>query len=281
MELKGNNSQRLRMPEEKKTLKKKGIKEEILESTINPLFSLSKETLKVIQALEHFHSTGEIKKELLKGFDQNGKWRGVWKSECIDEWTDKIKKHQLPLSSTIKNDRLGKKHLLTSYYIEEKSPCTRKIEIEYLSIAGVLVAPKTREFSAPNLTHVGGKIDLPHCKKFQLSNLKIVEGFLALNSCPSPSLPNLEKVKGTLDVYYAIDLHAPKLKEIEYIKFQNLALPKREKLIKQLSTTSLKTLEKTIYDLGTSQGVKKELDKRKLKEKIKGLENGEVQEIEI
>lgn len=232
---------------------------------VNPT---SKEDIKakeLIKALKAFNQTGEVDDILLEGFTQHGNWIGIHKCEEIKEYSYSIQGHILEEKRRTKKNKNSDIHLLTSYRNIDRGP---KVEIPYTTIAGSICAPMCRQFSAPNLTKVKGKIEIDNAHKIHMPLLEFVGEFLNLGRCHEINLPNLKKVEKIINAYRAKILDVPKLKEIEYIKFPNLKIRDKKKIIGRLTINSLKRFNANAYESIELQILQDELAKRKILKSI-------------
>lgn len=232
----------------------------------NQPFELGEKAKAALKALEKFNQGGQIDDVLLEGFTQHGNWIGIYECEEIGKHSCKILGHILEKSQCTRTSRNGDTHLLTSYRNIDKGP---KVEIPYTTIAGSICAPMCRQFFAPNLIEVRGKIEIDNAHKIHMPLLKSVGGFINLGRCHEINLPSLNRVGKIINAYRAKNIDLPKLKEIEYIKFPNIKIQDKKKIIGRLTIDSLKGFKDRAYEAIELQIIQDELAKRKIIESIK------------
>jgi len=264
------------------------LKDIIKAEANNKNFKLESEVITIIDAIEHFNKTKEVKDILLTGFDQNGEWVRVWKNPYTKEHETKLQKIRLDEKRIFSFDKKDptKKILNTSYIDHQKIPT---LSLTYQHIKGRVELPKTKKFIAPFLTEVGGPISLNQCKHCDIPQLKTVKGFANLRSIENFFAPELQKIVGVLNLYFAQNVQCPKLRDVTAVRLESC--PKRQiiSLIKKLSIKSLIEFSKfesqTHYDSNpTSPNTKKgslyfllwqELNARKLKQKLREFSRSE------
>jgi len=239
---------------------------------INHSFEIPKETIGPISAIEKFNSSGEIDQAILPGFDQTGKWVGVWQNPYTKAFEEKLRDYTLPEHRRISINGKGETVLNTSYI---ETTGSNSIKLSFAHIKGIINLPKTKEFFAPNLQSVGGSVLLGHCKKCDISRLKIVLGPLHLGSLLEVTLPQLHTIQGPANFYSAQKLRLPALKHAQNFTLPHCPNNDKKKIIQGLSLESLKSWNEHNYELSTQELLRDELKRREIITHIRSLSQKE------
>jgi hypothetical protein len=260
---------------------------------------------------ENFEKTGIVDSELLKDFDQNGKWFGNTEAKRhfsptpSQEIANKLSKLTLKDETIKYKDKDGSIHLRTSFicYAAPNSPedakyCKHEMTIPYKTIAGDLKVENIEVLKAPNLKSCGA-IEITYCSILELNNLEYISGNFQTSSLKKTSIlaPKLSRVDGSLllDEIHKINLPALQtvggriycwaahngfkmnLKDIKsYPQIPHLKVDEHSKLIKGLSVESLKTIlkEKKQIQNNNSNEILALINKELIRRKLmKGLSN--------
>jgi hypothetical protein len=169
----------------------------------------------IYSAIAQFARSKKIPDELIRYFDQDGRWVGDrqnWRRSTVAKAKAGMRDAMLPSRRRTSRKRDGL-HLLTSFDWTQSTP----IQINYSAIAGSVLVCDSKKVNlrAPNLRTIGG--DLLTCSDGNMH------------------LPWLSEVGGDLDCRSTFELHAPRLKHVRgNLTVFQLTLPVLESVGKTL-----------------------------------------------
>lgn len=161
----------------------------------------------ILKATLHFAKTGEISDDLIRFFDQTGRWHGdrrSWRHAVYATAKFRMRHARLPFARRTRRSR-ARLHLLTSFFWKENATAM----IPYCEVAGSIIIAQNVDVVAPNLRALGGHF-------YAKTTLTI-------------GLPYLRKVGGDFDVVATWRLHAPRLQHVAgKLQVQDFGLPALE-----------------------------------------------------
>ena len=153
----------------------------------------------ILDSIDHYARTGEIRDTLIPYFKQSGRWVGDsrnWAKATYKMASSIMHSAVLPEGRRTAVNALGESILLTSFFWTKR----RDVEIRWFEVRGSIRIRSLEAVSAPNLRTVDGYIYSCTDDKVGLPSLVSVGGDLDFQTTPNLHVPKLTSVGGSLMV---------------------------------------------------------------------------------
>ncbi|MEI6607306.1 MAG: hypothetical protein WCP35_18490 [Verrucomicrobiota bacterium] len=184
----------------------------------------------ILDSIDHYARTGEIRDTLIPYFKQSGRWVGDcrnWAKATYKMASSIMHSAVLPEGRRTSVNDHGETILLTSFHWKKR----RDVEIRWFEVRGSIRIRSLEAVSAPNLRIVDGYIYSCTDNKVGLPSLVSVGGDLDFQTTPNLHVPKLASVGGSLMAigcdlpcletvgnrlwgYWRGTLHLPKLRSV-------------------------------------------------------------------